>query len=414
MSNNIKPKLKIFGRLGRKNIPKDEEVVAENSTTEEVKMPDAVRDENIIDDNDSLSSNTLDENKDKVLDAFVEQEIPSELDTEMNTSMKDVFIPEETPIPIDDSESKKPAKPVIPPTYENKVPQNSGGNINFEIDPNMPYFFVFGPPSSGKTAMLSGLVYYFKTLAQGQITVLNSSDRENHKRGQRLLHEMKTKVREGLFLPGTRVIQIDEVVFPNEIQLEFIPDDTKRPTMPFCLVDMSGEDLKNVNFGEGGMTGGDLDPKINSYLEHPECNLVFILAIDPDDINFGESLIDRFLDHVESLGHAEVPVIFTVNKWDKIRADYENVEEFFKINLPLLERRRKDLRRETAILDFSIGKVEKSEIHKEGIYNYDPKDSMRLANWMYEVATGYKMNQIMNDSNLTKILKKIKKAFKNG
>jgi len=394
---------KKFGRLGKKDIPNLEEEVIENQPKEDSKNGESPT---------SLDG-FIEVTENKLEDVFVEEETVAKATTKIE--MEDAFVPEEE---FTTTHSSQVVKPIETYTSKEKKGENDSlietSKIDLEIDSKIPYFFVFGMPSSGKTVMLSGLVYYFKTLAEGQISVLNSNDKENHRRGQWLLNEMKTRVRDGVFVTGTRAIQTDEFVFPNEIQLEYLPDDKKKPTMPFCLVDMSGEDLAKVNFDEGGMSGGELDPRINSYLAHPECNLVFILAIDTDFIKESENLIDRFLDHVESLGHAEVPIIFTVNKWDRIQSDYDNVEEFFKLNLPLLERRRKDDRRETAILDFSIGKVEKSDLHKEGVYKYDAKDSRRLARWMYEVSTGYKMDQVMNESSLSNILRKIKKVFRNG
>lgn len=286
-------------------------------------------------------------------------------------------------------------------------------NHDLVVDPEMPYFFVFGLPSSGKTAMLSGLIYYLKTLAEGQLRTLNDQDKINHRKGQYLMAHMQQSVRSGKFVTGTKAIDKSEFVFPNEINLEFIPDDLKKPIMPFCLLDMAGEDQSSVMLFDEGLSGGELDIRIKSYLEHADCSIVFIFVVDVDSPAESEDLIDRFLDYMEQLGHTENPVLFTVNKWDIQRAQYESVEEYFEQNLLILNRRRKDQKRLTAIMDFSIGEVHFDPSTGWDTYKYNPKDSERLMKWMYEIATGYSMDEEMQESNLKQLFNRIKKGFRN-
>ncbi|NOQ75781.1 MAG: hypothetical protein GQ574_27485 [Crocinitomix sp.] len=293
------------------------------------------------------------------------------------------------------------------------APTDNASHV-LEIDPDIPYFFVFGLPSSGKTAMLTGLIYYLKTIAEGQLDILNSTDKVNHKKGRNIFYEMSKHVKAGTFLPGTTAIDTTEFVFPNEMNLEFVPDDNQKAIMPFSLLDMAGEDLKDVLMKDGGLNGGELDERINSYLAHPECSLVFIMVIDINFPNESEDLIEQFLSYAKTIGHVQNPVLFAVNKWDIEKDGYDSVEDYFANNLQVLNRLRKDPKRATAVLDFSIGKVSDSEVEKDGVYTYDYKDSERLMKWMYEISTGYSFDQEFSDSIWKKIIKRFKKRQKNG
>ncbi|NOQ75773.1 MAG: hypothetical protein GQ574_27445 [Crocinitomix sp.] len=280
-------------------------------------------------------------------------------------------------------------------------------SYDLEVDPDIPYFFVFGQSNSGKTAMVNGLIHYLKTMAQGQLEILNSSDKVYHKSGRDVLFEMSEDVEDSTFNQKGRAIYNEQNFSPNEINLLFTPDDIRIPIMPFCLLDMVDESMQEAMLTDGGIKG-DRDGRVNAYLQHPDCSLVFVLVINIDFPDESEDLIVQFLDYAKSLGHTNNPVLFAVNKWDLEKEGYDSIIDYFQEKLPILEHLRKDPNRSTAIMDFSIGKLSESE---GGVYRYDLKDSERLMKWMYQITTGYSYIE-MGESYWERLIKSIKNTLK--
>ncbi|MDX6746979.1 hypothetical protein SHK09_09270 [Polaribacter sp. PL03] len=283
-------------------------------------------------------------------------------------------------------------------------------SMDLEIDPNMPYFFVFGNSTAGKSAMLSGLLYYIQTSRIGQLRSLSLNEHNHHRKGDYILSEMTKKVRKGEFIAGTQTLDPTEFVFPTEINLEFQP--SGKPSMPFCLLEMAGEDLSEIELRDEGRSGGDFDERINAYMKHPECNMIFICVVDVDTPENSEDLINQFLKHVHKLGHTHNPVLITVNKWDKIEDEYENVKDYLEEKLPILTNNLFDDNREMAYMKFSIGDVI-SNSERGDTYKFIPEDSEKLLKWMYSTATGISLDQEVKKSTVSNIIQSLKKLFSN-
>lgn len=277
-------------------------------------------------------------------------------------------------------------------------------NLDLIIDPNMPYFFVFGNSTAGKSAMLSGLLYYIQTSRIGQLRSLSLNDQDHHRKGDYVLSQMTKKVRDGKFIAGTQTLDTTEFVFPTEINLEFEPDG--KESMPFCLLEMAGEDLREIELRNQGKAGGNFDQRISAYLTHPDCNMIFICVVDVDTPGNSEDLINDFLRYIYKVGHTDNPVLVTVNKWDKVANQYDDVKDYLEKKLPILTNNLFDDNRTMAYMPFSIGDV-KSGLDNEDTYNFNPKDSKKLLEWMYETAIG----QSLSEKSEISILDKIKNFF---
>lgn len=283
-------------------------------------------------------------------------------------------------------------------------------NVDLVIDPNMPYFFVFGNSTAGKSAMLSGLLYYIQTSRIGQLRSLGLNDQAHHRKGDYALSQMTKKVRNGEFIAGTQTLDTAEFVFPTEINLEFQPNG--KTNMPFCLLEMAGEDLREIELRDEGKAGGNFDARINAYLQHPDCNMKFICVVDIDTPENSEDLINQFLMYVHKVGHTSNPVLITVNKWDKIADQYNSVKEYIEDKLPILTNNLFDDNREMAYMKFSIGDVVSDSL-KGDTYKFKPEDSRKLLDWMYETALGESLNKDVKTSALSNFFKSIKNIFSN-
>jgi GTP-binding protein EngB required for normal cell division len=297
---------------------------------------------------------------------------------------------------------------VTPERPESEVKPKSP-DMDLVIDPEMPYFFVFGNSTAGKSAMLAGLLYYIQISRIGQLRSLSLNEHEHHRKGDYILSEMTKKVRKGEFIEGTQTLDPTEFVFPTEINLEFQP--TGRKNMPFCLLEMAGEDLKEIELRDQGRRGGEFDERINAYLKHPDCQMIFICVVDVDTPANSEDLINQFLRYIHKIGHSTNPVLITINKWDKIAGEYNSAKEYLEKELPILTNNLFDDNREMAYMKFSVGTV----FSKDGkdAYNYEQEDSEKLLKWMYLTATGESLDQEVKKSKGQKLFKSFKKLFSN-
>jgi hypothetical protein len=296
-------------------------------------------------------------------------------------------------------------EPAYDPSSNSATP-----NVDLIIDPDMPYFFVFGNSTAGKSAMLSGLLYYIQTSRIGQLRSLGLNDQVHHRKGDYALNQMTKKVRNGEFIAGTQTLDTTEFVFPTEINLEFQP--SGKADMPFCLLEMAGEDLREIELRDEGKSGGDFDARINAYLQHPNCNMKFICVVDVDTPENSENLINQFLRYAHKSGHTSNPVLITVNKWDKVADQYDNVKDYIEEKLPILTSNLFDDNRDMAYMKFSIGDVVSDSINGDS-YKFQPEDSRKLLDWMYETATGLSLNEKVETSALSKFIKSIKNMFSN-
>lgn len=254
--------------------------------------------------------------------------------------------------------------------------------VTLTIDEEYTYFFVFGLTTAGKSAMLSGLIYYMETAGIGQTRPQGSG--VHQKRGRFLINNMREKVESGEFVAGTPQLDKQNSDLVTEINLSFEPSHDGLPDLKLCLLEMAGEDLKKVKLQEGGL-GGELDQRIDALLTHPRIELMFICVVDVDYPKRSQTAIIDFLNHLYDKGHRQNSLLLTVNKWDKVRDRFEDITNYLKVELPAVWNKLHDKNRlDVSYLDYSIGEVDVSN----NTFVYKEKDSKRLFKWVYKKSTG--------------------------
>lgn len=351
--------------------------------------------------NESEESKPLDE-----FNPFDEIDLEEEVFDSINPFGNDNDITQEINFPSDSEktsnhiESKKELNRKENPIHEGESESKPSSNIELVVDPDTSYFFVFGATTAGKTAMMSGLSYYMKAISDGQLRTCSDETLTNHRTGEYVLQDMTRRVKKGEFVAGTGRLEKTDNVFPTEINLEYIPQDSNKYSMPFCILEMAGEDLQELNITDGGKGGGKLDERISAYLHHPNCSMAFICVVDSDKPNESEELIERFINYTHKIGREENPILISVNKWDKVKDNYNNdVNEYFKKEIPILNKITRDPDREYSKMGFSIGKTDDSDSY----YKYDHSDSEKLFKWMYECATGTSIDEVQPKSFFSKL-----------
>jgi len=285
------------------------------------------------------------------------------------------------PLSLGDSETLKPlALNSNDEVQRSSVPlsKTATNEIN-NRDSN--YVFFFGNPQSGKSVILSSMLYHLSS----QVGVLRPKiGVPNSKEVQTLLYDFYENIRQG-FLPERttvgNVLEIDLVFEPNN-------KSKKVPPINLTFLEASGEDLSAIK------RGGNFQSHISKYLSS-NVPLTFIIVTSYDTADQDDTLINEFLDELErnEKNLRPVNIILVVSKWDLSgRMDVESPEElehFIANNL-----RRTSQRFDANELSktfYTIGNVEsRNGLQQITLLNLDTASV--LSNWLYESITGYSLD----------------------
>jgi hypothetical protein len=273
--------------------------------------------------------------------------------------------------------------------------------IEIPYDEESSYFFMYGINKSGKTAILTGLFLnlYSESKREGDtIKRLNDNSIEYQKKGTILIEELLQINKEsGIFPKGTPSLASESSIIPRQMNFEFEPKDTTKPTFKFTMMDFSGEDLMNLKI-KSESDKGKLPQGIETFLQLPHNNLAFICVYPIDVLNqYSElsSYMLSFFDELDRIGHTKTPLLFVVSKWDLVQDKYESIEDFLKDKSPIIWNKINESQRKIDRLKFSIGDVDPTN----NSFNYDPKNSNELFQWMYKTQMGVDLDEKLATSS---------------
>lgn len=259
--------------------------------------------------------------------------------------------------------------------------------LNYHNDRS--YLFIFGPASSGKTVIISSILYYLRNTRSIQngdtLKNLNDSNLKHEKEGNKLWKELSTTIFENKFPKGTMGVKLDNP-FPRHINAHFLPSEKNNSDFKFCFMDMSGEDLEKVDHD----SEHKLPESIRIYVEQmPKNNICFLYTLDPRSDRYSKSeqlnIFNAFIDLLDQNEHTDTPLLFIVTKWDIIKNEFDDVEEFIKQEyLPIWGVLNQNARN-ISFAEFSIGEVSEDNVF---IKKYNPFFSEKAFNWFYQKQTG--------------------------
>jgi hypothetical protein len=240
------------------------------------------------------------------------------------------------------------------------------------------FVFFFGVGESGKSVILSSMLYYFKTKAGDLKPSLRVP---NSKEADVLLYDFFENISKGNLPNRTtrdQVTRIDLVFEPNN-------KSKKVPPINLTFLETSGENHNEIR------RGGAYHNSIEYYL-NADIPLNFIIVTSYDKAHLEDALIDTFLNELINKGKKleMINIILVVSKWDKSGrskvADEEELENFITQRLPMTNNRIDTHRLSKTY--FTIGKIEQTS-NGEKIKVLDLTPAGILSNWLYESITGY-------------------------
>lgn len=285
------------------------------------------------------------------------------------------------PLSFEDNETVKPISfDTLKSTPTDFVPlANASANEIKNKDSNFVFFFGVG--ESGKSVILSSLLYYLSSQAGVLRPRLGTP---NSKEAQVLLSDFFENIRQGILPNRTtrdQVTRLDLIFEPNN-------KSKKVPAVNFTFLETSGENHKDIS------RGGTYHSSIETYL-NANIPLTFIIVSSYDTAHKEDTLINEFLDELERKGKnlKSINVILVISKWDKSgRSDVSNEEElenFINERLPRTNNRINSY--ELNKTYFTIGSIENNGAGERiTLLNLGPAEV--LSNWLYESIAGYPLD----------------------
>lgn len=285
------------------------------------------------------------------------------------------------PFSFDNDEN---VRPVI---LDNKENNNSdfvpiANNNSSEIkNTDSNFVFFFGVSASGKSVILSSILYYLSSKAGVLRPKLGTP---NTKEAQVLLTDFFENLRQGILPDRTTRDQV------TRLDLIFEPNNKSKKVTPINLtfLETAGGNHQDIT------RGGTYHSSIEAYL-NVNIPLNFIVVTSYDTAHRDDTLINEFLDELERKGKnlKSINVILVISKWDKSgRMDVsseEELESFIIERLPRTNNRMNSY--ELNKTYFTIGNVEKNGT-SEKITLLNLASAEVLSNWLYESIVGYPLD----------------------
>jgi len=206
------------------------------------------------------------------------------------------------------------------------------------------FVFFFGTAESGKSVILSSMLYYLSS----QAGVLRPKlDTPNSKEAEVLLFDFLDNIRKGV--------------------------------------------LPNRTIRRGGNYHSSIDEYLNANIP-----LNFILVTDYDTAHNDDALMMSFLNELERKGKSlkSVNAILVVSKWDKSGSmgvsSVEQLDNFIRDRMPMTSQRMDTYGLNKSF--YTIGHIEKNSIGEERLTKLNLQTAKVLSEWLYRSIVGVDIN----------------------
>ncbi len=264
---------------------------------------------------------------------------------------------------------------------ESFLPLNGNANRSgYDKDSN--YVFFFGTAESGKSVILSSMLYYLSSEAGVLRPKLGTP---NTREAQGLLTDFFENIRRGILPNRTtrdQVTRLDLVFEPNNRS-------AKVPPINLTFLETSGENHNEIR------RGGSYHSSIEAYL-NANIPLTFIIVTSYDTAHRDDTLINEFLDKLELKGKniQSLNLILVISKWDKSgNIDVASAEELDSFVSERLSRTNQRINTYGLSKTFyTIGNITKNEQGTERIAMLSLATAEVLSKWLYESIVGYPLD----------------------
>lgn len=287
------------------------------------------------------------------------------------------------PLSLDSDDAIKPLELNRGQDIQSKddfVPITKGANNQIQ-NKDSNFVFFFGVSASGKSVILSSILYYLSS----QAGVLSPKvGTPNSKEAQVLLADFFENMSKGILPNRTTRDQV------TRIDLKFEPNNRSKKVPPINLtfLETAGANHQDIN------KGNQYHTSIDNYL-NAKIPLNIIIVTSYDSAHKEDSLIYQFLNRLveKNIDPQYVNIILVISKWDLSGksgvASGDELESFISERLPMTNNRINAY--EFSKTYFTIGKIEEKG-NTEKITNLNLDSAEIISKWLYEGITGYPLD----------------------
>jgi hypothetical protein len=259
----------------------------------------------------------------------------------------------------------------IDPLINNIVGQNNSGGIDIndlseaeQIDRiesmKTNFVFFFGKPASGKSAILSTLLYHLQCNFTNDI---GFSAIKNKIEGTCMLKTDSSKQLSALiyqYLSKRRFVPQTKGGFVGQIRMEYQPlnpDYTNLPGIDVTFLEMAGENFSDIENTPDKTA--KLPLKVDVYFKVPKISMLFVLITKHSKAKQEDKKMNDFIEHIHSKNPALLSrsrIFLFIGEWDTYDAKNETPLEFVEKNMPKTYAKLKT--QKNIISSFSIGSVD--------------------------------------------------------
>lgn len=244
------------------------------------------------------------------------------------------------------------------------------------------FVFFFGTAESGKSVILSSMLYYLSSQAGVLRPKLGTP---NTKDAQVLLSDFFENIRQGI-LPNRTTR--DEV---TRLDLVFEPNNRSKKVQPINLtfLETSGENHNEIR------RGGSYHSSIESFL-NASIPITFIIVTSYESAHKDDTVINEFLDELERKGKnlKFVNAILVISKWDKSgRMDVNDPDELDSFIDERLSRTSQRINTYGLSKSYyTIGNLKNNDDGEERIVLLNLATAEVLSKWLYRSIVGYDLD----------------------
>lgn len=257
------------------------------------------------------------------------------------------------------------------------VPIQGGVKIADIKNKNSNYVFFFGTAESGKSVILSSMLYTLRTKFG---VIRPQKGTANSREAMVLLSDFFENIRKGL-LPARTVR--DQV---TRMDLVFEPNNKSQKVKPINLtfLEASGENHNEIR------RGGNYHGSIAQYLK-AEIPVTFILVTGYNAAHEEDNILNEFLYLLEHEGRnlRNINLVLVISKWDKSGTQTPSSEEldfFVKERLPMTYQFLET--NGLAKTYYTVGQLENAN-GEDKIVSLNLDSAEVLSKWLYKSVAGF-------------------------
>ncbi|MEO0037312.1 MAG: hypothetical protein RIQ59_523 [Bacteroidota bacterium] len=287
------------------------------------------------------------------------------------------------PLSLDSDDSIRPLELNRGQDVQSKddfVPITKGANNQIQ-NKDSNFVFFFGVSASGKSVILSSILYYLSS----QAGVLSPKvGTPNSKEAQVLLADFFENMSRGILPNRTTRDQV------TRIDLKFEPNNKSKKVPPINLTFLETAGANHQDINKGNQYHTSIDNYLNARIP-----LNIIIVTSYDSAHKEDSLIYQFLNRLveKNIDPQYVNIILVISKWDLSGksgvASEDELESFISERLPMTNNRINAY--EFSKTYFTIGKIEEKG-NTEKITNLNLDSAEIISKWLYEGITGYPLD----------------------